>query len=269
MFKSSLLTVNNFYQIIIRFKRPLLLTLFLVMGSFLFSQPYYNSWINYSQQYYKFKIAQTGIYRIDSTVLANAGIPLSSINPKNFQLFARGVEIPVYIEGESDGSFDGTDFIEFYGQYNDGWLDDPLYGGAANHANPYYSLFNDTINYYLTWNNSTTNNRLIQETDTAFSSYTPINYFNKEEIQYYSTGYSAGGNYYYYDGETNSVGNTLFGFAPTEGWFDDDYTLGASKTKNIATKKAYMSGPDAVLSAVVLGESDYATLSADEQRGRL
>ena len=53
------------------------------------AQTYGNEWINYSQFYYKIKIAQNGVYRIDSATLAAAGIPLSSINPKNFQIFNR------------------------------------------------------------------------------------------------------------------------------------------------------------------------------------
>lgn len=253
-----------FNKIIIELKQLLFLTIFVGITSFAYAQPYNNSWIDYSQQYYKFKVAETGIYRIDSTVLSNSGIPLSSIDPQNFQLFARGVEIPIYIQGEGDGTFDGTDFIEFYGRYNDGWLDSSLYGGAINHPSPHYSLFNDTIYYYLTWNTSTSNNRLILETDTNFSAYTPINYFNKESVEYYVTGHSSGGEYFYYDGETNGFGGTSFGYVPTEGWFDDKYTIGANRVKNISTKNAYLTGPNATVKAVVLGESNYANANPDQ-----
>ena len=51
--------------------------------------------------------------RIDYQTLINSGIPISSINPRNLQLFARGKEVPIYIEGENDGVFHPTDFIEF------------------------------------------------------------------------------------------------------------------------------------------------------------
>jgi len=259
----------RFAKIFTHVKQLLFLLLFVGITSLSFSQPYNNSWINYSQQYYKFKIAETGIYRIDSTTLVNSGIPLSSINPQNFQLFVRGVEIPIYINGEGDGVFDGTDFIEFHGKYNDGWLDEPLYGSVANHPNPYYSLFNDTINYYLTWNSSTANNRLIIESDTNFSAYTPINYFNKEAVEYYTSGQSAGGNFFYYDGETNSYGGTSFGYVPTEGWFDDYYLLGANKTKTIATKNVFAAGPNAIMNTVVLGESNYANITTGDHHLRI
>ncbi len=247
-----------------KMKTSFFLMMFLVFTAVAFSQPYNNSWINYSQQYYKFKVAETGIYRIDSTTLVNSGIPLSTIDPANFQLFARGVEVPLYIEGEGDGVFNGSDFIEFYGEYNDGWLDESLYGSATNHPNPYYSLFNDTICYYLTWNTLTTNNRLTLETDTSFSTYTPINYFNKEAVEYYTSGHSSGGSFYYYDGETFGSGALSMGYVPTEGWFDDWYTLGNNKSKNIPTANAYTLGPNAIVSSVVLGESNFASINPDQ-----
>jgi hypothetical protein len=235
--------------------KPLILGLFLLLTTFCISQPYNNSWINYSQQYYKFKIAETGIYRIDSTTLVNAGIPLTSINPQNIQIFAKGVEIPIHIEGEIDGIFNTTDFIEFYGEHNDGWNEEQFYGSAINHPNPYYSLINDTINYYITWNSSTSNNRLIIETDTNFSSYTPITYFNKETIQFYNSTY--------FDGETNSFGGTAFGYASTEGWFDGYYSLNQTVTKSLSTKNVFLSGPNATLKTVVLGQSDFANVAPD------
>lgn len=241
--------------------QPLIWLLFLVVFSFpALAQPYGNGWINYSQQYYKFKVAETGIYRIDSTALANAGIPIGTINPNNLQIFARGIEIPIYIEGEGDNVFNGSDFIEFYAEKNDGWNEAQFYGGVNNQPNPYYSLINDTINYFITWNNSTSNNRLILETDTNFSAYTPIPSFDKESVQIF--------NNKYFDGETNSVGGTSFGYVPTEGWFDNEFDAFSPwypdfKNKNLATKNVYTLGGNATINAVVLGQSDYASLALD------
>jgi len=162
----------------------------LLLFSFLFfsfvqldAQTYGNEWINYSQKYYKIKVAQTGIYKINYTTLVNAGIPITTTDPKRLQLFNRGVEQKIYIEGESDGTFNTTDFIEFYGQKNDGSLDSLLYTNTSFVPNPYYSLVNDTAVYYLTWNNSTANKRITVESDVNFGAYpTLANYFFKEEI---------------------------------------------------------------------------------------
>nr|WP_210466037.1 C25 family cysteine peptidase [Rufibacter roseolus] len=59
------------------------------------------------------------------------------------------------MEGEADGSLDAGDFIEFYGEKNDGALDRELYKDpSANHINPYYSLYTDTAAYFLTWSSA-------------------------------------------------------------------------------------------------------------------
>ena len=73
--------------------RRILLFIGLLFPSFLFSQPYGNEWINYAQPYYKFKVAETGIYRIHKQALINSGIPIDAINPKNFQIFGNEKEL--------------------------------------------------------------------------------------------------------------------------------------------------------------------------------
>jgi len=81
------------------------LSLFLIIYTFfpesVLGQNYSNSWINYSQQYFKFKIIEDGIYRITYSNLAAAGIPMSSINPQNFQIIGRGQELPLYISNQT------------------------------------------------------------------------------------------------------------------------------------------------------------------------
>ena len=224
-----------------------------------FAQPYYNSWINYSQQYFKFKIAENGLYRIDSITLYNSGIPINSIDPRNLQLFARGQEIPLYINGENDGILNTGDYVEFYAQKNDGWLDEGFYGGAANHPNPYYSLINDTINYFLTWNNITTNSRYIIENDTNFISYTPAAYFEKEVLSVYSSSYLYG--------KTLLIGTdseNLFGYDPAEGWFDAPYGLGGGTAKTLNTPNVYNLAGNAQLKTTVLGESNYSSINLDQ-----
>lgn len=237
---------------------------------FTFGQPFNNSWINYNQQFFEFKIAETGIYRIDSATLFNAGIPLSSINPQNFQLYARGQEVAIFIEGENDGVFNQNDYIEFYAEHNDGWLDEQLYGSATNHPNPYYSLTTDTITYFLTWNNATNNLRFQVETDTNFSAYSPVTHFIKENVQFFTAG--NGTTNPYYDGETMNIGGqgvSLFGYSPTEGWFDLPYNVGGSTTKNINSQFVYTSGSPAKLKAVILGQSDFSGVSGDNQHLRV
>ena len=103
----------------------------------------------YNQKYFYLKVAKTGIYRLDYNTLFNAGVPLASVNPKNFQMFGKEKELFIHVEGEQDNVFDPGDYIEFYGQKNDGALDTILYGGAKNMPDTYYSLYNDTIIWYV------------------------------------------------------------------------------------------------------------------------
>lgn len=156
-----------------------------------YSQFLGNEWINYNQFYYKFPITRAGIYHLDSNALANSGINVSSFDARNLQLFFHGQEIPIHVQGEGDGIFNGTDFIEFFGEGNDGWIDSAIYDNGNNGMlNPAFSLFNDTSFYYLTWNGSTSNLRYTLETDTTFSTYASSAYYIFKARQ-------SGGNSYY------------------------------------------------------------------------
>ncbi len=146
------------------------------------AQMYSNEWINFSNKYYKFPIGKTGFYRFDSLALATSGINVASLNPKNFQLFIKGQEVPLYIFGESDNFLNDTDYVEFYAEMNDGRFDSSIYYNINYLPNRYISLFNDTVYAFLTWNNLTTNKRVIQETDTVVSGNTPAPYFYTERI---------------------------------------------------------------------------------------
>ena len=127
-------------------------TLLLVMATLgLHAQTYNNEWIDFSKTYYKFKIGATGLYRIPQSVLANAG--LGAAAAQNFQLFRNGKEIPIYTSAPS-GPLGASDYIEFYGEQNDGKPDVPLYFNPAYQHTDKYSLIGDTAMYFLTVNPS-------------------------------------------------------------------------------------------------------------------
>jgi hypothetical protein len=110
-----------------------------------------HEWINFGQNYYKIPVAKDGIYRLSYLDLQNAGFPVGSVDPKTFQIFHRGVEYAIYVEGEDDTQFNPSDFIEFYGQKNDGTLDAELYQPTSAQPHPYYNLYTDTTSYFLTF----------------------------------------------------------------------------------------------------------------------
>jgi len=65
---------------------------------------------------YKVMVDEDGIYAITPDLLRRAGADLEAADPRKFSMTNKGREIPVYVSGESDGRFDGTDYIEFYGE---------------------------------------------------------------------------------------------------------------------------------------------------------
>lgn len=187
-------------------------TLLLFTFSFFSSsnaQTFGNEWIQYGQKYYSFEVYSTGIHKLDYMALSAANVPLSSFSTENIQLFGREQEIPIYIEDGGDSSFDFGDYILFYAEKNDGWLDSTLYESAQDVGNPKFSLYNDTIQYFFTWNNSTSNLRFINETDVNFSSYTPSNYILAETFQSYFNSYN--------EGEKTSDASSSF-YTSGEGW---------------------------------------------------
>ncbi|HLF63849.1 MAG TPA: C25 family cysteine peptidase [Saprospiraceae bacterium] len=111
---------------------------------------YGNEWIDFDKTYYKFKIAEDGLYRIPKFVLTGAG--LGDIPGSQFRLYHLGSEIPIYTT--TDGNFSIADFIEFYGVRNRGELDRALFQQPdAEQLNPRYSMFTDSSTYFLTWDN--------------------------------------------------------------------------------------------------------------------
>ncbi len=66
-----------------------------------------------------------GLYQMDYTYLADAGLPVDSIDPRTFRMFWLGEEIAIRVVGEEDGSFDPGDSILFYGRN----VDDLFYDG--------------------------------------------------------------------------------------------------------------------------------------------
>jgi len=222
---------------------------------FLWSQ-YGNEWIDYSQKYYEIPIVETGVYRIDSTTLANVlaetGDDLSSIDPRNLQLFGREQELYIHIEGESDGVFNASDYLLFYAEKNDTWLDSSLFDDPSLIMNRDKSFTSDSIRYFLTWNGSTNNRRIKQETDVDFSGYTNSEYCWRTNTATYHQEYFIGDQH---EGLSRSK------YESGEGWAALRYGMGASHSVSMSTANAYYSGtaPSGYVEAVSAGASNAST----------
>jgi hypothetical protein len=233
-----------------------LLAGFLVCLCSLSAQAQYGfEWIRTGQPYYKFGIAVTGVYKLDSAVLASAGINLAGIDPARFQLFRNGVEQPVYIHGEADGVLNAGDFIEFFGVRNDGSFDTQLYTSPDAQPHPWYSLFSDTSVYFLTIlpaGSPVTAKRYALSTDQNTAPYTPEPYYIHEDKVFPVAEYVEGINL--------NVGRTKYNsseYTEGEGWADTRLAIGKSRTYSLSTPFLSPTGPQPAIDMKVIGVSDY------------
>src|SRR6185436_12311513 len=154
-----------------KFFRFLVFPALLLAGSNSFAQTFENSWINPGQEYFKIKVWQTGVHRITPST---SQIPfLIFSNAQFFQLWHNGVEQYIYVS-DTDAPFgiiNGNDYIEYYGEKNDGKFDTQLYQDPSWQPNPNYSLFTDTSIYFLTYDVTRLGLRFIETNDTNFPNY--------------------------------------------------------------------------------------------------
>ena len=159
-----------------------LLFLFLFTSLLAQSQAYNNEWINYSQTYYKFKVGATGLYRINQPLLASLGI--ANTPAEQFQLWRNGQQIPLYTTVQT-GIFGAADYIEFWGERNDGKPDNLLYRIPESQLSDKWSLETDTAAFFLSIN-STENNLRLETTVNNLPAALPVEpYFIYTQGKYY------------------------------------------------------------------------------------
>ena len=108
-----------------------------------------NEWIQPGQPYYKIKVGQRGIHRLSQAWLAAAGIAATT-DPRRLQLWRRGQEQAIYVAGETDGSLDATDYVDFWGLPNDALLEKELFKDPSWQVSELVSTYSDTAAYFLT-----------------------------------------------------------------------------------------------------------------------
>lgn len=205
-----------------------------------------NSWINYSQKYFKIPVVENGIYRLGKNTLLNAGVPVDAIDPRNLQLFHKGKEQTVYIPtGNFAYLFEDNEFIEFYGEKNTGWLDTAMYDSPDHQANPYYSLINDTAYYFLTWNTSTNNRRYEYIENQNYDNQNLVEYcFIENHKEYNST--------YHYGEESPYL-------TSGEGWLGNAFNIGEQSNVSINLPDLYNGDISGELEFCVAGGSKAAS----------
>lgn len=202
--------------------KRIVLILFILSSINALSQSYNNEWINYSRTYYKFKVAKTGLYRIGQPTLASLGIGATSV--EQFQLWRNGVQVPLYTSVQS-GSLGSGDYIEFWGEANDGKPDNVLYKNPDYQLNDKYSLETDTASFFLTINPAGGNLRFSPTANSLPSALPAEPFFVYTKGKYYGERL----NY----GEAGIVGEYIYpsDYDKVEGWTSFDIGTGVTKTE--------------------------------------
>ncbi|MFA9220768.1 MAG: hypothetical protein ACEQSL_06235, partial [Sediminibacterium sp.] len=119
---------------------------------------------------YKIAIAKDGVYKIDRSFLESLGISISGLDPNTINIYGNGgallpeinfvnkaddlVKNAIHIQGESDGVFNASDYILFYGKGPDTWTLDEDNGIGRKrwfHTKHYYS---DSAYYFIKINDT-------------------------------------------------------------------------------------------------------------------
>ncbi|MFC1705460.1 C25 family cysteine peptidase [Planctomycetota bacterium] len=100
----------------------------------------------------KVRVSTTGLCRIDARTISTLGAS-NAADPRTLRLLHNGVEVPIYVRGQDDGSLDATDFVLFY-------------------ATESTSRFSTETTYFLTWGGST--GRRVTEVAASPSGGTPV-----------------------------------------------------------------------------------------------
>lgn len=148
-----------------------------------------------SGKWVKFSVHQDGVVKIDYTLLRNAGVNPDQINPKNIKIFSGCygmlpqsnsssrkedlTEVPIFIAGETDNTFNSSDYILFFAKgpdQNEFDVDKQIFRYENN-------LFTDKNFYFLTISDN--NGKRITTTETLNGTFPVIETF--DDFAFYET----------------------------------------------------------------------------------
>ncbi|MBW3545000.1 MAG: hypothetical protein KY428_05250, partial [Bacteroidetes bacterium] len=216
---------------------------------------YGNEWIDYNQQYLRLKAGENGIYKVTYQQLQQAGFPVSQINPRSLQLFHRGQEQAILVQGESDEELNTEDYLLFYGRKNDGTQDRALYHTPELQPHNYYNLYSDTTAYYLTFSSAGTTGKRMQRAGGANTGgLSPQPYYWHEKLMVFGESFSGGTVYGFAGGGLD----TYISYGDEgEGWFGPIVTNGASRNFTFSQlTHLYTAGPTPQLKMQLVGRNN-------------
>ena len=241
-------------------------------------QNYGNEWIDYDQRYWAFWVGIDqygdpfeGLWRIDSATLANAGFPVSTTDARSIQVFGRERQVDMCFPGDSDGVFNGTDFIEFYVPRNDAWLDVALWDDPAHMNNAYFSAIGDSVQFFLTIGDPTQSKRVLYQGPGDWASIPTPEPWYWAEVQYQPNPYAG---LTYKRGKRDNYGITTSAMSDGEGFTFNDYVDNGSQgviDELVSTPWPWLNAqaPPMRIDAVVQGANSASNLQCNDHHLRV
>ncbi|MBP6402553.1 MAG: type IX secretion system sortase PorU [Bacteroidia bacterium] len=112
--------------------------------------------------WYKLSLTKNGVHKLTYNDLKNLGVDVDNIDPTSLRIYGNGggmlpqanaksrpddlKENAIVVIGESDGHFDPTDYVLFYGTSQVRWLRD----AGTNHFTHLINQYSDSTFYFLT-----------------------------------------------------------------------------------------------------------------------
>lgn len=203
-----------------------------------------HEWIDHSKTYYKFRVGEARLHRIPYTTLVSAG--LGNVPAEHFQLWTMGRQVPVFVSKNS-GLLSAGDFIEFYGEPNDGRHDTRLYPDQRQ-PSARVSLFTDSAAYFLTTDPSGQAARMmVAPNDVAGNQLPPEPYFMHTHAKVYRNRLHPG------FGVNLGLNVYSSAFEQGEGWASLDILPGAPLREDLGPLQIASSGPEASYRLSVFG----------------
>ncbi|MBK9726766.1 MAG: hypothetical protein IPO86_01480 [Saprospiraceae bacterium] len=199
---------------------------------------YGNEWIKPGQSYYKFQIASDGVYKIAFQQLQQAGIPVDKVSADKIKVYRFGVEIPII--RSTNGIMTSNDYLLFYAFKNRSELDLPLFEDPSQLINREYSMHNDTMAYFISWETTASTNNVSKIQNDLSSPIPKDAYFlNTKQVVFSEISFKRGVGY------QNSQKYPLFDAC--QGYATDHFQF---RSFPINTENAYLSGPDTKIKVI-------------------
>ncbi len=218
-----------------------------------FAQKYGNEWIDYSLKYSKITVNRDDLYKITFNEAVSKNLSSGKLDPKKFQLFNKGAEVPIFISGDQDGSFDQGDELFFYGSKNDASLDKIFYANTDDLPNSDISLFTDNNYYFLTYNPNK-NGLRYEISSLSKTNLTPEPFIVVKERLNFDTSY--------YPGEYILDVMTLSEYIAGEGYLGATISKGQSLNYQLNTPSFINTGYQSKLSFYVAGRSNASSTNS-------